>query len=739
MAENIELNSEINEKSAILAGKMLSEDEARKFFESTLQILIEHTSAQMSAVYLLNEQKTFFEHFVSIGITGEAKSAFSAKELEGEFGSAIAAKKIQHIKDIPKTTRFIFNAVNGAFIPHEIITVPIVSGKEVIAIISLANLRPFSAVSIQLIHKIYPTYCARVEGILAYRKMLEFSNRLEAQNQELESQKTELESQKTELEMQSVELSEQNRELESQKNQLQEASKLKTSFLANMSHELRTPLNSVIALSGVLNRKLINRIPSEEYSYIEVIERNGKHLLSLINDILDIARIESGREEIELSEFAICDCVNDVISMISPQIKEKEPQLKPVTGDCDVRITSDLTKVKHILQNLVGNAVKFTEKGEITISVKKIENEISVTVSDTGIGIASEHLAHIFDEFRQADGSASRKFGGTGLGLAIAKKYATLLRGKLTVKSREGVGSDFTLCLPVRLDEQNFSLEKEAYSLKSDFGKRNFQANQKTILLVEDSQPAIIQMKDFLEESGFEVIVAHNGREALQLVSYVIPDAIILDLMMPEIDGFEVLKNIRNAERTIGIPVLILTAKHITKEELQFLKRNNIYQLIQKGDVKREELQKAVAGMVASANVPPLEKEQKGLNEKPSILVIEDNPDNMISIKALLSDKYEVYEAFDGMEGIEKAKKEVPNLILMDIGLKNIDGIETFKRIRLLETLRHIPIVAITANALSENRKEILAHGFDGFIAKPINENDFFKTLKEILNGNDAL
>jgi signal transduction histidine kinase len=271
----------------------------------------------------------------------------------------------------------------------------------------------------------------------------------------LEHQNTELQAQKTELSSQSAELAEQNTELEMQKNQLNEASRLKTNFLSNMSHELRTPLNSVIALSGVLSRRLDKKIPDEEYSFIEVIERNGKHLLNLINDILDISRIEAGHEEIEVTGFNAGNLIAEIVTMIEPQAKQKNIELLYHKDEINVHLSCDANKCRHILQNLIGNAVKFTEKGKVEIAARQIETNIVITVTDTGIGIAEEHLQHIFDEFRQADSSSSRKFGGTGLGLTIARKYANLLGGTIAVKSVQGKGAEFTLTLPLVYAPEN--------------------------------------------------------------------------------------------------------------------------------------------------------------------------------------------------------------------------------------------------------------------------------------------
>lgn len=735
MVESIQLNAELDEKVINLAALMLSVYDAKKFFQTTINALATQTGSQMAAIYLLSSDKKNFEHFESTGVDNNARQSFAADCLEGEFGAVLSSRKVHHITNIPEDTRFIFHTVSGAFIPHEIITIPVLVDNEVVAIISLATISSYTKQSLQLVDRILITLCTRVEGILSYHKIKEFSEQLKYQNRELESQKTELSAQSTVLMAQ-------NTELEMQKKQLDEANRLKTNFLSNMSHELRTPLNSVIALAGVLNRRLARRIPEEEYSYLEVIERNGKHLLSLINDILDISRIEAGHEEVEITTFNANSLIADVAGMIQPQIQQKNIVLLHADSETTLTVSSDATKCRHILQNLIGNAVKFTEEGRVEISTRPRENAIEITVSDTGIGIDETHLAHIFDEFRQADGSTSRKFGGTGLGLAIAKKYANLLGGTISVSSSPGKGSAFTLTLPVRYDSGNRIIESDT---PADFNHPATQKAQRpasgsalrTILLVEDSEPAIIQLKDTLEECGYRILVAHDGGEALGIIATTIPDAMVLDLMMPGIDGFNVLKTIRDEERTAHIPVLILTARHITKEELRFLKRNNIHQLIQKGDVNRSELQHTVTSMVfpeTAETLKPLRKLQR-IEGKPLVLIVEDNPDNMITVKALLDGNYTVIEAVDGQNGIAMAKMHRPHLILMDIALPGMNGIEAFKAIRNDPRLQHVPVIALTASAMLSDRETILAHGFDAYIAKPINDKLLIKSISEALYG----
>jgi len=740
MVEKIQTDVELTLKTERINSSMLTVDNSRLFFREFLPVFRELTNSQMAAVYLLDEDKSKYVHYESVGMTEEVtKHDFLAYGLHGEFGGVLSSRKIEHIQNIPIDTKFIFQTVSGQIIPREIITIPIISGREIIAIISLASVRRYSDQTNQFLDRVLDVLTARVEGILTYRKMRKFSKQLEIQNNELDAQSRE-------MEQQSIELTKQNRELEMQKNQLNEASRLKTNFLSNMSHELRTPLNSVIALSGVLNRRLENRIPEDEYSYIEVIERNGKHLLTLINDILDISRIEAGREDIEITKFNPNNLVGDIVSMIKQQAVQKNIELIQINASADLSMYNDVDKCRHILQNLVANAVKFTEVGKVEITVKPQKNTVRFIVSDTGIGISEENINHIFEEFRQADGSTSRRFGGTGLGLAIAKKYANLLGGNISVESEIDKGSVFTLTLPINFISENNTEEIAKISENSlKFSKSNYETPKKqdlnkTILIVEDSEPAIIQMTDFMEEGGYTVLTARNGASALGIINSTTPDAIILDLMMPEIDGFQVLQTIRDAKQTSQIPVLILTAKHITKEDIALLERNNVHQLIQKGDVNKNELLNAVAAMVnVESNVQPeLEirsRELQVIEGRPTVLVVEDNVDNMITVKAVLSDKFTVLEACDGFEGIAMAEKHVPHLILMDIALPGLDGIEAFKAIKRVVDLKHIPIIALTASAMTSDRETILAHGFDAYLVKPIDEKLFFKTINSVLYG----
>jgi signal transduction histidine kinase/DNA-binding response OmpR family regulator/CHASE3 domain sensor protein len=729
MADAIHKEMRGRESAALIASALLREDEAHGFCRELLKALLAHTHSQVGAVYLLNEAKTEFVHCSSIGLDMGGRADFPAAELSGELGAAVATRQIQRITDIPADTRFTFTAVSGGMVPREILTIPVVSGDHVSALVSLASVHAYTEAEIQVVHDVWGVLTARANGVLAFQRIHNLAGKLEAQNRELDQQRRELSSQTSEL-------VEQNAELEMQKREIGEANRLKSQFVSNMSHELRTPLNSVIALSSVLHRRLAGKIPSEEFSFLEVIERNGKNLLELINDILDLSRIEAGREDVRIQTFSMGALVEELVPVLAPLARDKALVLdNRVPADLPL-LSSDPDKCRHILQNLLGNAIKFTAQGHVSMDAHVSADSLEISVSDTGIGIAEDKQDIIFQEFRQADESMSRKYGGSGLGLSIARKYARMLGGDLTVRSTLGQGATFTLRLPLAALAGSAAPTAEPRPRKP-VGAAPVGQGQ-CILVVEDSEPAIIQLTDILKVDGYRVQVARNGKAALEGMAKTLPDAVVLDLMMPEVDGFQVLRQLRSSPRTDALPVLILTARHVSREELSFLTGNHIHQLIQKGDVDRASLLAAVAEMVTPARpapAPPLMRKRRiDRNGKPVVLVVEDNLDNLRTMKALIESDYHVVEARDGREGLALARRHAPDIILMDIALPELDGIAALAEIRREETLRDIIVFAVTASAMTGDREKILAHGFDGYISKPIEHGRLMETLRGVFD-----
>jgi signal transduction histidine kinase/CheY-like chemotaxis protein len=716
------------ENAAKIAEVMLKEKELGPFCRQLLLSLLELTDSQAGAVYLLDPGHTVFEHFHSIGLGGRARTAFSAGQLEGQFGPALASRRMQRITDIPADTPFSFATVGGDLQPREILTIPVLVGQEVLAMVCLTSLRGYQEPALALLEDIVDTLSARLGGVLAFEQISALAGKLEEHNRELELQKQELAAQ-------TAELGEQNVELEMQKRQLDEANRLKSSFLANMSHELRTPLNSVIALAGVLHRRLDGRVSDEERGYLEVIARNGKHLLALINDILDLSRLEAGREEINLSRFSLRELADEVLALLEPQAREKNLALVSLVGGDLPPLRSDPAKCRHILQNLVGNAVKFTEAGRVEISASLEGQTVRVAVTDTGIGIQAQHLSQVFDEFRQADESSARKYGGTGLGLAIARKYATLLGGGIEVASTPGQGSTFSFWLPLNPDSALTGLAPAPYTPpeRRATAQPPGSGQGRGILVVEDSEPAVIQLKDILTGEGYAVTVARDGRQALARIQAAPPDAVILDLMMPEVDGFQVLAAIRGNPQTLDLPVLILTAKHVTKEELAFLKGNNIQQLIQKGDISKTELLSAIARMTAPA--PPEAAPQAA----PAVILVADpDADHLATVKALLADAYTVITAGQDREVVQEALAGRPDLILLGIPQPEAAA-RVLEALKKEAPLSQVPVIALVdpgppgQPGLGEL---LLARGFAGCLTRPVDPLQLQRAIREALHAD---
>lgn len=714
MADVIEYNANLNNEISEFSDVLISENNEKSFFNLTLSSLLKHTNSVSAAVFLLNEDNNKFECIESIGFERENLRSFYADTKDGEFGKVLDSKEIVYTNLTVENTQYTYNTVVAGLMPKQIVNIPLISGSIVNGIVTLSSLTNFDKKSKEFIDRIADTLTYRSEAILANILITNFVNELETRSNELSSQ---------------------NSELELQKQQLKEASQMKTDFLSNMSHELRTPLNSVIALSGVLYDRLKGIISEDEFSYLEIIGRNGRNLLDLINDILDISRVESGKIDFEYSTFHVNDCIEDILSMFSFQANEKGIDLKLVNLGENVLLTSDLSKCKHVIQNLISNAVKFTDKGEVVIKVEDFDEHIKINVIDTGIGIETENLDKIFEEFTQEESGTSRRFGGTGLGLSIVQKYSELIGGTISVESTKGKGSIFTLTLPKKAtrDFIDDNLEHDFYVplVNDPFDVSNIAEFDKKILLIEDNESAIIQIKELVKGMGIEIMVAENGEDGIEFLNNHKVDAVILDIMMPGINGFDVLQKIRNNDEISNVPVLVLTAKQITKSELSLLKRNNVVQLIQKGDVDRIKLQKTIFNMLFSNNnIKKVKQITFPIESK--ILIIEDNLDNIVTLKALLKEYTNIHEAHDGLDALDKIKEIKPDLILMDLGIPKLSGEELFKEIKKDKQINNIPIIAITASALKKERKRILSLGFDDFVSKPIITEELYKAINGV-------
>jgi signal transduction histidine kinase/CheY-like chemotaxis protein len=493
------------------------------------------------------------------------------------------------------------------------------------------------------------------------------------------------------------ELQKVNSELEKANSSLEEASRLKSQFLANMSHELRSPLNSIIGFTGIMIQGLSGELNSEQTKQMKMVYESAHHLLGLINDILDLSKIEAGRIKIFYEELELIPLIDMVHKMIYPMAEEKGlPINKTVAENVPKTIFSDRNRIKQVLINLLSNSIKFTENGAITISCKLCETgeTVEFSVIDSGIGIKEEEQKTIFEEFTQIETIKRTKPEGTGLGLAISQKLVQMMGGRMWVESRYGEGSTFSFTIPLSPDtkESNFRQESE---FCRDTGK-------KLILTIDDEETAQEILKKYLTSAGYQVIQAYNYGDALKKASEHQPFAITLDMVMPGKDGWEILEQLKNDELTKEIPVICIST--LDNRELG----------ISLGAV--EYLVKPIDSRVLMTELERLEKEFQ-INK---ILIIDDNPNDIdLLIKYLSSHRtYKILVATCGKEGLEKIKKEKPDLIILDLLMPEIDGFQVIRIFKKDPEVKDIPTIIISAKKLDAKEKLFLESNIEGYIHK---------------------
>ena len=457
----------------------------------------------------------------------------------------------------------------------------------------------------------------------------------------------------------------------------EEANKSKSLFLANMSHELRTPLNAIIGYSEMLQEEVEDFGADELSPDLKKIHGAGKHLLSLINDILDLSKVEAGRMDLYLESFDILQLVEEVKSTIHPLVEKRNNQLIVECEGPLGNMSADLTKVRQCLLNLLSNASKFTENGKILLRITGQSDEVNFAVSDTGIGMSASQQAKLFQAFTQADASTTRKYGGTGLGLAISKQFCGLMGGDITVESQLRQGSTFTIKLPRQvqpLDEANSSNEsspEEAVVLPK-------------VLVIDDDPVVHDLMRRFLAKQGFQVEAAAGGKEGIEKATQSQPAAIILDVMMPDMDGWSVLTALKSDSILADIPVIMMT----------FVQDQNLGYTLGASDyltkpVDRQQLSEVL---------------QRHITKSPcgEILVVDDDA----MTRTLMREQLElstltVQEAESGIEALARVEHSIPSVIILDLLMPEMNGFEFLHNLQQRPEYKDIPVIVMTAKDLS--------------------------------------
>jgi signal transduction histidine kinase/DNA-binding response OmpR family regulator len=500
-------------------------------------------------------------------------------------------------------------------------------------------------------------------------------------------------------------------EIEAINEQLQKATRHKSEFLANMSHELRTPLNAIIGFSEVLLDRMVGDINAKQEEYLQDVISSGRHLLSLINDILDLSKVEAGRMELEQNAFDLPMLLEDILKLVRERATRHGIQLSLDVDDRLGEFTADERRIKEVLLNLLSNAIKFTpDGGKICLTARLDGGFVVISVTDTGIGIAPEDQELIFEEFRQAAGEKTRKTEGTGLGLTLAKKFVELHGGSIWVKSELGRGSTFAFKLPIVASTE----KKPDMAAITPVTERDGQL----VLVIEDDRRSANLLSILLQETGFRVAIAQDGEEGLRKARTLRPASIMLDILLPKVDGWEFLARLKADPAIRDIPVIIVSV--VDQPGKGFALGAADY-LIK--PVSREKLTAAIR----SVRIPP---EVSGSAAK--VLAIDDDAMTLELIRATLeAEGYKVLRAAGGQEGIAVAKAELPALIILDLLMPDIDGFGVVDQLRDHSPTREIPIVILTNMNLTPGEKEQL----NGRISYMARKGDFNRaTFVDLVN-----
>ncbi len=425
------------------------------------------------------------------------------------------------------------------------------------------------------------------ELLKSYEKLRIANDGVEAMNLELQTMNEESRSVNEELLMQQQELAESNRRLEL-------VSRTKSDFLANMSHELRTPLNSVIGFSEVLLDRLFGPINDKQQEYLKNIWSSGKYLLALINDILDLAKVESGKMELELSTFSLSETLEASLTMLQEKALKGRVDLRlELAPEADVEIVADQRKIKQILFNLLSNAVKFTPAGgSVTVRARPVAvNSIEIAVADTGRGIKEEDMGKLFQTFTQLESAYTKEFEGTGLGLALTKMLVKLHGGRIWAESEYGKGSRFGFVLPLRqMADTGVPAAQESHSTVG---------SGRTVLLIEDEPLALALLENTLQSKGYRVVKASDGGEGLEMARRHLPDLIVLDLMLPGMNGFDVVDRLQQEEAVAAITILVLTSMDLSATARARL-AGKVWRIVEKGSLSSQEYIRLVESAIGT-------------------------------------------------------------------------------------------------------------------------------------------
>ncbi|NIJ54300.1 response regulator [Dyadobacter arcticus] len=724
----------------------------KKLASNLVNTIISYANAQLATFYILDSGWNF-------KLAG-AYAVQNAPELivagKGLAGQVIESKKSLIVRQVPDNYLKVTSTL-GESNPAALVILPLTYAYECIGLIEIAFLQMPDKMVIRFLEENLESIATGVNSALDYLKLQNFLEETQAQSEELQTQHNELENLNAELEAQSQKLQASEEELRVQQEELQQTNeeleersglleeknleiqkkaeelelttRYKSEFLANMSHELRTPLNSILLLSRLLAENDEKNLNEEQIEYATVIQSSGNGLLGLIDEILDLSKIEAGKMELDYIYVSPKEISDDMKSLFAPIARERGLDFEIVIEPgVPAVIETDKMRLEQILKNLISNALKFTSRGSVNVNIKMHEghdNTICFAVRDTGIGVATEKQQHIFEAFQQADGSTKRKYGGTGLGLSISRELVKLLGGEISLSSVLDQGSEFQVIIPISLthslpDQENTNFfigeQDEMKPVKTETrfvspiipenipdDRSHVIETDKTILIIEDDTLFAKSLLEYTRKQGYKGIVAVRGDEGLQLAQAFKPMGILLDIQLPVVSGWEVMDHLKSNPETRHIPVHIMSSHRMKNESLL------------KGAV--DFIDKPMVGDKIQEVFKKIEHAIN--NESKKVLILEDNSMHAKALAYYL-ETFNINSELksDITEGIEALNSTQVDCVILDMGIPDKKAYDTLEEAKKNPGFENIPIIIFTGKSLSMSEELRIKQYADSIIVK---------------------
>lgn len=755
-AERDWLKSSQNELNALMRGEHQSTDLA----EGVLAYLVNRIGAAVGALYLFEEHSKELILMASFALMRRKRLSDRFALGEGLIGQAARERKSICLMQVPPDYLPISSAL-GEATPRNVIAIPLVHGEVLIGAIEIGAFKEFSDKELEFL-ELSREGIAIAFGVNRSRNLTQEllaqsqqqSEELRVQQEELQQTNEELheraevlERQREEIREKSEQIENTSREIQIKANQLEQANTYKSEFLANMSHELRTPLNSMLILSSLLKDNKDDNLTQKQIEYATTINAAGKDLLLLINDILDLSKVESGNVELQYEEVTLRELCLPLETLFQPLAEQKHLHFEIELTQAPSQLHIDLARTQQVLKNLISNGLKFTEQGSVTLKITSVAatasplgvETIAFAVADTGIGIPLDKQKLVFEAFKQADGSINRKYGGTGLGLSISRQLVLKMGGDLRIQSEDGKGSLFTLYLPSapnmtsgsasavsgHLEAQSGSMLSTQAQAKSGQSahtsaldiqaatritaptaqddRQSLKTGDKCILIIEDDSNFANILMDFVRGHQFAALMATDGESGVSLARHFLPSAIILDVTLPRIDGWEVMRCLKDDPSTRHIPVHFITGVEDKKTAMEMgavgfvTKPITVEQLTDVFATLEDALAKTVK----------------------KLLIVEDNPNELTSLIALLSEKnILISSAASGREAINMLSSDHFDCMVLDLGLSDMSGFEVLSHLQNGEDKYKVPVIVHSGRELSRDEERELRRFAESIIVK---------------------